>query len=64
MAEQAASRLVGDHDAAEVASVDAGDAVVPGQAFVHERVIGCQQIDDAAVLAHDAVEEQLGFPLE
>ena len=50
-------------DAAEVAAVDVGDAVVPRQPLVDERVVGGQQVEDAAVLAHDAVEEQLGLAL-
>ena len=32
-----------------------------GQPLVDERVVRGQQIDDAAVLADDAVEEQLDF---
>ena len=35
-----------------------------GQALVQERVVGVQQIEHAAILADDALEEQLGFPLE
>ena len=41
-----------------------GNAVVPRQTFVDERVVGVQQIDDAAVLADGARDEQLGFALE
>ena len=33
-------------------------------ALVDERVVRRQQIDDAAVVANEAVEEQLGFALE
>ena len=40
--------------AAEVAAVDVGNAVVPRQPLVDERVVGRQQIEHAAVLAHDA----------
>ena len=40
------------------------NAVVPGQALVQERVVGVEQIDDAAILAHDALEEQLRLLLE
>ncbi len=37
---------------------------MPGQALVDERVVRIQQIEHAAILAHDAVEQQLGFALE
>ena len=37
---------------------------MPGQPLVHERVVCRQQIEDVAVLAHDAVEEQFGFALK
>ena len=48
----------GDLHAAELAAVDVGNAVMPRQPLVDERVVGIQQIHDAAVFAHDAVEEQ------
>ena len=48
-------------DAAEVTAVDVRNAVVLRQPFVDERVVGAQQIQHAAILAEDAVEEQLGF---
>ena len=38
-----------------------GNAVVARDAFVHEGVVGGQQIEQAAILAHQAVEEQLGL---
>ena len=34
------------------------------QPFVDERVVSGQQIEDAAILAHDAVEEHLDLALE
>ena len=34
------------------------------QPFVDERIVGIQQIQNAAVLVHDAVEEQLDLPPE
>ena len=37
---------------------------MPGQPLVDEGVVGLQQIDHAAVFAHDALEEQLGLALE
>ena len=48
----------GDLHAPEPAAVDVGNAVMPRQPLVDERVVGVQQIHHAAVLAHDAVEEQ------
>ena len=48
-------------DAPEAAAVHVGNAVVLGQALVEEGVVGAQQIEHAAVLAHDALEEQLGL---
>ena len=54
----------GQRHAAEVAAVDVRDAVVPRQPLVDERVVGVQQVEDAAVLAHDALEEQLGLRAE
>ena len=35
-----------------------------GQRLVQERVVGRQEIQDAAVLTEDAVQEQLGFTHE
>ena len=62
--EQPFPRLVGDRHAAEVAAVDVGDPVVPRQPLVDERVVRPQQVEHVPVLAHDAVEEQLGLALE
>ena len=50
-----------ERDAPELAAVDVRDAVVLGQPLVDERVVGRQQVDDAAILADDAVEQQLDF---
>ena len=50
-----------ERDAAELAAVDVRDAVVLGQPLVDERVVRRQQIGDAAILADDAVEQQLDF---
>ena len=41
--------------------VTLGIAVVPGQPLVHEGVVGVEQVEHAAVLAHQAGEEQLGL---
>ena len=60
----AAARVVGHRHAAELAAVDVGDAVVPRQPLVHERVVGAQQVEHAAVLADDALEQQLGLAAE
>ena len=50
--------------APEVAAVHVRDAVVPREPLVDERVVGVHQVEHAAVLAHDAAEEQLGLALE
>ena len=45
--------------APEPAAVDVRDPVVAGEPFVDERVVRGQQIQDAAVLVDDAVEQEL-----
>ena len=62
MAEDAAAVLRQRHAPERVAG-DVRDAVVLGQPLVHERVVGRQQVEHAAVLADEAVEEQLGLAL-
>ncbi len=61
MAEQPATAIVGDRHAPEAIAVNPGDPVVPREPLVDEGVVGRQQVDDAAVLLHDAGEEQLGL---
>ena len=61
MAEQPAARLIRDGHLAEVAAVDVGDPVVLRQPLVDERVVGRQELGDAAVLAHDVLEQELGL---
>ena len=63
LAEQPAADAVGERHAPEVAAVDVRDAVVPRQPLVHERVVGGQQLEHAAVLAQLAADEQLGLLL-
>ena len=41
-----------------------GNSVVPGQPLVDERVVGVEQLDDAAIVAERARHEELGFALE
>ena len=48
-----------ERDAAEAAAVDVRDAVVLGEPLVEERVVRLEQVEHAAVLAQDALEEQL-----
>ena len=50
--------VVAELDAPEVAAVDVRDAVVLGQALVQERVVRLQQVEHAAILAHDALEQE------
>ena len=61
LAEQPAARGVRQLHAAEVAAVDVRDVVVPCQPLVDEGVVGGQQVEDAPVLAHHALEEELGL---
>ena len=35
-----------------------------GKTFVNERVVGVDQIEDAAILPNDGLEQQLGFAAE
>ena len=56
--------LISNGDAAEVGSIDVRNSVVLGQSLVHERVVGVQNVENIAVFANDAVEQQLGFALE
>ena len=53
-----------ERHAAELRAVDVRDAVVLRQPLVHKRVVGGQQIDDVAVFADDALEEQFRFTPE
>ncbi len=61
LAQQAAAHVERrrQRDPAELRPVDVRDAVVLGQPLVDERVVGRQQVHDAAVLVDDAAEEQL-----
>ena len=46
---------------AELRTGDAGHAVKSRQAFIQKGVIGVQEIEHAAVMADDVLDEQLGF---
>ena len=59
MAKQAAARIVLHRDTPEVAAIDARHTVVASQPLVQKGVVGAQQVEDAAILADDALEEQL-----
>ena len=50
--------------APEVAPLHVGNAVVPREPVVDEGVVGVEQVEDAAVLPHDALEEQLRLAAE
>ena len=45
----------------QVAAVDARQAVVAREPLVHVRVVGREQVEDAAVLANQALDEELGL---
>src|SRR5882762_577593 len=57
--QQAATVLVGNRHAAEMAAVNVRNPVVFGQALVDERVVGSQKIEQAAVLAQHTLKEEL-----
>ena len=65
MPQQAAAGAArGQRHPPEVAAGHPGHAVVPGQPLVQERVVGGDQVEGAAVLAQDALEEQLRLAAE
>ena len=64
LSQQSAAEIVVQSDAAELASVNPGDSVMPRQPFVEERIVRRQKIQHAAILVEDALEEQLGLALE
>ena len=57
--QQSAARIIGHGDAPEAAPINVRDAVMTGQALVHERVVRGQQIQHAAIFVHDALKEKL-----
>ena len=62
--EQTLARVIGNGDAAEPAAVDVRHAVMARQPFVDERVVAAEQVEGAALLAEDALEEQLRLALK
>src|SRR4030095_1174942 len=48
----------------EARALHTGDAIVPGEALVQERVIGVEQVSDWTILANEAAKEQVHFLLE
>ena len=66
LAEQAAPIVVGHGDAAEVTAVDVRDAVVPGQPFVEERVVGASaargRCDPRAAGSRGTARSRAGTP--
>ncbi len=62
MPQQSSAMAVGrQNDAAEAIALHVGNAVVARQPLVEERVVGTQQIERAAILADDALDEHLGL---
>ncbi len=59
--ESASPAVFVERHAPEPASVYVRDPIVPGEAFIDERVVGPQQIERAAILVQNALDEQLGF---
>ena len=58
LAEEPATRVVGIRHASELIARHALKTIMTRQALVDERVVGSIEIEDAAILAHEAVEEQ------
>ena len=50
LAQQTSPAVIVELHAPEVAAVHIGNAIVARQLFVQERIVGRQQIDDAAIL--------------
>ena len=61
MRQQAAALRSVESDALERFAVDPGNPVVPGERSVDERERRVEQVEHAAVLAHDLLQEQLGL---
>ena len=63
--EEATSLIgIGERHAPEATAVDSRNSVVPRQPFVDERVVGVEQLDDAAIFPECARDEELGLALE
>src|SRR2546425_5550744 len=58
---QSATCFAWNRDTTELTSVDVGHAVMARQSFVDKSVVRFQEVDDASVFAHDAVEEERGL---
>src|SRR2546428_6668571 len=61
--EQSPALVVAEGHTPEVAAIDVRYLIVPRQSLVEKRVIGGQQIEDAAILSQHALEKQFGFTL-
>jgi len=61
LAEQAAPVRIAQRHAAELRSIDTRDAVVLCEALVDERMVGRQQVEQTAIFADDAADEELRF---
>ena len=64
MSKQAAPCTVVHVDTPEATATDVRHPVVSRQTLVHEREVGIDQIDDAAVFAENRLEQELGLALE
>src|SRR6185503_3095727 len=64
LTEQSTPNAVGEGDAPEVAAIHVRDPVVASEPLVHERVVGGDQIHDAAILAQLRSNEQSRFLAE
>src|SRR5215813_9618184 len=60
-AEQAPAVIVRELNAPELVTSHVRNSIVSGHAFVYKRVVRGEQVNDVAVLPHDAVEKQFGL---
>ena len=63
LAEEPAAWAIGERDAPEMAAVHIANPVMRGEPLVQKRIVGRQQLHDAAVVVHLAADKQLGLLL-
>ena len=64
MSQETAPPRIAQRDPSEPVAVNAGNAVVLGQSLVDEGVVSAKQVDDTAIVPHDALDEQLRLSCE
>ena len=64
LAKQAAAGAIGKRDLAESLAVDPAHAVVIGEPLIEERIVGANELEDAAIVAELAARERVTSPAE